>query len=135
MREVKFRVFSGGKMHYDPIVYRGKPMCWNNEETDIVDWFTSDQIAYCGEPALMQYTGLKDKNGKEIYEGDIVQVCGIANSFNYKIIFEHGAFYCYHTQLKDFDGSRLKWGGIWRFDELGMSVEVIGNIYENPELF
>lgn len=80
---------------------------------------------------LMQSTGLKDKNGVEIYEGDVINC---RNSFrnpmtgsgslsinrDFKIIFENGEF-----KAKGFD-IRLK-------NILSYS-EVIGNIYENPEL-
>lgn len=73
---------------------------------------------------LMQFTGLKDKNGKEIYEGDIVQLhdaicvvewldCGFALRGDFQ----------FNGNLKGYcDGC---WGG---------PPEVIGNIYENPEL-
>jgi len=57
---------------------------------------------------LMQFTGLKDKNGKEIYEGDILK----HNQGNYAIEFIAGAF---------------------SYDE-NNELEVIGNIYENPDL-
>ena len=80
---------------------------------------------------FMQSTGLKDKNGVEIYEGDVINC---SNSFrnpmtgsgslsinrDFKIIFENGEF-----KAKGFD-IRLK-------NILSYS-EVIGNIYENPEL-
>ena len=62
---------------------------------------------------VMQFTGLHDKNGKEIYEGDIVQY----DLYTDKIVFKHGGF----------QGERLimtNWA----------ACEVIGNIYENPEL-
>ena len=58
MREIKFRLFKDGEMlGADVLAF---------EEYGLLQ----DQLA--GEPSLMQYTGLKDKNGKEIYEGDIV---------------------------------------------------------------
>ena len=81
---------------------------------------------------LMQYTGLKDKNGKEIYEGDIVKInygrwayekVGITRYG--KVVFEHKTA-AFKASIKD---SVVLVG----FYDINMS-EVIGNIYENPEL-
>lgn len=71
-----------------------------------------------GEYVLMQYTGVKDDYGTDIYEGDIVDVIsGIST-----VTFDDG---CYRTNLK---GNNYRLSG-WR------NVKVIGNIYENPELW
>ena len=65
----------------------------------------------------MQFTGLTDKNGKEIYEGDIVRYRdGI-----YKVDWFENGFYLFRDVRAKFD--------IWWVD-----TEVVGNIYENPEL-
>ena len=79
---------------------------------------------------LMQYTGLKDKNGKEIYEGDIIST-DLDRPFNI-VVFRNGAFmFQCHDNGKDYydymfsadeESDRWKYG------------EIIGNIYENPEL-
>ena len=68
---------------------------------------------------LMQYTGLKDKNGVEIYEGDIFKITKEPEEIN-SVIF---------------------YSGCWQFEEHGLYLIdwcdrgiVIGNIYENPEL-
>ena len=71
-----------------------------------------------------QYTGLKDKNGKEIYEGDIVRYW----SENYEVKFD---------EIKDSDITYYYLG--WAMGELSLyeaasMCEVIGNIHENPEL-
>ncbi len=73
---------------------------------------------------LCQYTGLNDRNGTKIFEGDIVKVNNINNSediFISEVIFEMGAW---------------KVGSIhiYTFLQMAVSLEVIGNIFQNPEL-
>lgn len=74
---------------------------------------------------LMQCTGLKDKNGKLIYEGDIVEVFHVSSTmqgrkFKDLVYFE-----------KKYPSFQLKENGFIQEDDL---IEVIGNIYENEEL-
>lgn len=77
---------------------------------------------------LMQFTGLKDKNGKEIYEGDIVNRF---EDYNFKVVWceEDGAFVLRSLKDKNDDYFRHM-----KYYELETEIEVIGNIYENPEL-
>ena len=69
---------------------------------------------------LMQYTGLHDKNGKEIYEGDIVKYENMTG----KIMFFNGSFI-----LSDLEETEE-----WELGVINEDIEVIGNIYDNPEL-
>lgn len=72
---------------------------------------------------VMQFTGLLDKNGKEIYEGDIVISRGISgDNGKEEVCFEGGAFLPFHGANCPDD------------DAMASESEVIGNIYENPEL-
>jgi YopX protein len=73
------------------------------------------------EIVLMQYTGINDKNDKEIYEGDIVNSDYFPLS---TVSFDDGAFILQAIKVKLFQ----RWV-ISHFE-----LEVIGNIYENPEL-
>lgn len=84
------------------------------------DKMTNDEVY------LMQYTGLKDKNGKEIYEGDIVKLEGYYHSI-YEVVFIRSSFV-----LQDSDKSKGLYVRIVMQDTYQM--EIIGNIYENPEL-
>lgn len=74
----------------------------------------------CGKN-IMQCTGLKDKNGKFIYEGDIVRDINIPSYF-YIVVWFKGSFYLKSTVSNSF----------LMFDTT--QQEVIGNIYENSEL-
>jgi hypothetical protein len=113
MREIKFRAW------YEEMLYfqmNGLPQV----------------VGECldgGQPIpIMQYTGFKDKNDKEIYEGDIIRVEGPMR-LPHEVVWWSGGFSLRPYDEPAFDGMQ----------ELGRALpedlwEVIGNIYENPEL-
>ena len=84
-----------------------------------------------------QYTGLKDKNGKEIYEGDIL----IVVTYSYEMplidttcVVEYDNKYCLYNFTEIGDGETYSYSMIDIEDNFKYELEVIGNIYENPEL-
>ena len=107
---------------------KGVLVCNWHEDTE--DYYGNFKEANGTLDNLMQYTGLKDKNGKEIYEGDILSIKIYSGD---KVIVEG------KTVVEFKDGC---FGVIWGHDKAFLSLnsffkakfEVIGNIYENPEL-
>jgi len=113
---------------------------WNLDEKEIVvcDWedqFEVDDFRRLfaeKSNLVMQYTGLKDKNGKEIYEGDVLLISKATDSpFKGDVFFSYGGFRLkaywmldreIHPELSTYTESKVS------------EAEIIGNIYENPEL-
>lgn len=123
MREIKFR---GKKLCQDEWIYGS---LITRGERGVDGNFIDTGRGECyplQQDTIGQYTGLKDKNGKEIYEGDIVHLD--AWSSYMRICFIEGAF-C----LADKNGHFL--GDIHYVHHAGINQStILGNIYDNPEL-
>jgi len=120
MREIKFRA-------------------WNKAKKEmLVDWQDTIWVEYLGfdggdQWEIMQYTGLKDKNGKEIYEGDLLQnkygrigkVVWHDYSASFDTVFVRDTSLDMTVDNKSFGFKDSNWHNL---------IEVIGNIHENPVL-
>ncbi|MCC2443245.1 YopX family protein [Bacillus cereus] len=87
---------------------------------------------------LMQYTGLKDKNDKEIYEGDIVKYLdgnewSTESGYDCEEFNNHGAIF-FDEECGRYDVTNKQGIGYDDLFDCGVDFEIIGNIYENPEL-
>lgn len=90
----------------------------------IIDW-NDENTAYAVDPATVgQYTGLKDKNGREIYEEDIIKT-----DFSYATWIGFVHFNKGNFELVDSDKN-----GQYLTLSVLSDIEIIGNIHDNPEL-
>ena len=146
MKEIKFRVFGTndkhphGKMYYPgdlPVVINlfGNPI-------HAPSGIDIDKCCYMrvgwNDVVLMQYTGMKDKHGKEIYEGDIIKVPYYESPLSYGPSFQVSE----EVGEVFWDGEYLQYNVKWDWEDFPGAlcendkedIEVIGNIYENPKL-
>ena len=116
-REIKFRAWD--IINQEML----KPYDVNGNAKDLAWFFSQYHESECSgnNMMLMQYTGLKDRNGKEIYEGDILRLEDIVCP----VTWNDGSFQMITSQNQ---------GKSPAIQDRVKAFEVIGNIYENPEL-
>ena len=121
MREIKFRGYSKGKLIGSQWITNGYGVSKINytDGTSSVHLLTPYGDYWVEEDSIGQYTGLKDKNGKEICEGDIVSYFKDELA---EIKLKKGCFAIESENYIDY------------FHEILGEIEVVGNIYENKEL-
>ena len=135
-RQIKFRAWDGNFMHYEVDIVNGK---------HFIDGFNLESV-------LMQYTGLKDKNGKEIWEGDICEVHFTCHALHrdspYRdmSVVKEGDRFIVKKLLSGFTLMDIKTGYDNDIPNLHSNINnytfwnghrdliVIGNIHENPGL-
>ena len=125
MREIKFRAWVKEKKAIFEVIlidYVTKKVTYLLERVGHLLNIRHDKF---NNVELMQYTGLKDKNGKEIYEGDILFESSGEEYF--KVVFEDGSF------RAEFEGD-FEEHSFDLIDVVAQGCEVVGNIYENTEL-
>lgn len=119
-RERKYRIYDIGVMFYDCIVGTSCPAVLVNGE-----WKN------CTETAVqMDYTGLEDKNGTNIFEGDIVQY--LCQKETTQVLQTYVVVFHYDSFCKLMDGEHYAFG----FSKNGqlLKEKVIGNVFQNPDL-
>lgn len=125
MREIKFRAWVFDGLDEDSKPFMTNVVCLKRDfDQWIINWEEHNEWSNQSEYYLMQFTGLYDKNGKEIYEGDIVKK---TMKRGYMLDRKVGQIKYIHDCFQ----VRYK-GGMT--DIIPAWLEVIGNIYENPEL-
>ena len=117
MRQIKFRVWDVNTMYYESYKFQttnndGMGGAGLVQGLDNCSWISDTAI-------IQQFTGLEDRSGKKIYEGDIIQVSGAGK---YPVVWDR-----YFFDLDNYDQYSM-------YDLKPQEMTVIGNIFENPDL-
>jgi uncharacterized phage protein (TIGR01671 family) len=134
-REIKFRVWCNTTKHFTDIPFyscSGGQLLWHHTGNQITISNIDD-----GDYVIQQYTGLKDKNGKEIYEGDIVNFTKRGMSHGPEAENVKNAEVWYSSEDCAFVFGKYKSVDYtWWYSMVDVlyDFEVVGNIFENKEL-
>lgn len=126
MRDIKFQYgFLKDDKSYVKKVYHLSEIPHIREKCDVWDMLP---ISF-----VRQFTGVKDSEGKDVYEGDVIEY---DNGTKAEVIFKDGGFCGYDGWANSSDEAYLKIDSTISgpFNEKDFEIKVIGNIYENPEL-
>ncbi len=121
-RELKFRAWH---KEYKKMIYQEHGICNFFGDTSPVSDYGDDEISE--ECEIMQFTGLKDKEGNEIYEGDIIE---FADHLHKAVVVYDKKFAAYLFESNNLEKKNNPDTAMHWHDDL----KIIGNIYENPEL-
>jgi hypothetical protein len=135
MRELKFRIWNGTRFvtNADTYIKTSDGSLWDYEE-DYGGTFSSHKILWSAAGKIQQYTGLKDKNGVKIYEGDILERIGNGSFCKLLVYWDEPncGFFTKRSFNLHGEGTPISDHNInisdWTY------WVVVGNIFENPEL-
>ena len=131
MRTIKFRGKAHGRWIYGGLVYSDniEPAIYfevGNKVYKRIDW------AYVDPATVGQFTGMLDKNGKEIYEGDIIK---IVEKFDDENVYTSNGVVCFEEGIYEVqNGKHFAYLGWLMHNDDITKLEVIGNIHDNPQL-
>ena len=127
MREIKFRAW----LKEDKKMENVKTMDFTDKtirclkKNEFINAYLLRRVSF-DDVELLQYTGLKDKNGKEIYEGDILFFRD--ENMKYVVVWQDAAFIIKSIEIRKYS-EKMYW-----IDDVEICCEIVANIYENKNL-